>query len=85
MKTFNYTISDELGIHARPAGLLVKLVSGYQSEVSLSKDGKDANAKRIMALMGLGATKGTEVTIKVEGPDEEEAAKAVEEFMKGNL
>ncbi|MCI8979014.1 MAG: HPr family phosphocarrier protein, partial [Lachnospiraceae bacterium] len=49
------------------------------------KDGKEANAKRIMALMSLGATKGTEITVKVEGPDEGEAAKLVEEFLKANL
>ncbi len=85
MKTFNFTITDELGIHARPAGLLVKLAGGYQSDISIVKDGKSANAKRIMALMSLSATKGTEITIQVEGPDEDEAAKAVEEFLKANL
>lgn len=85
MKTFNYTINDELGIHARPAGLLVKLVSGFQSTVKVAKDGKEVDAKKIMGLMGLGATKGSAVTVKVEGPDEDQAAKAVEEFFKGNL
>ncbi len=85
MKSFNFTITDELGIHARPAGLLVKLAGGYQSDISIVKDGKSANAKRIMALMSLSATKGTEITIQVEGPDEDEAAKAVEEFLKANL
>ncbi|MCI9417790.1 MAG: HPr family phosphocarrier protein [Eubacterium sp.] len=85
MKSFNFTITDELGIHARPAGLLVKLAGGYQSDISIIKDGKSANAKRIMALMSLSATKGTEITIQVEGPDEDEAAKAVEEFLKANL
>lgn len=85
MKTFNHTITDELGIHARPAGLLVKLAGGFQSEVTISKEGKKANAKRIMALMGLGAVKGTEITVSVEGADEEEAAAAVETFLKENL
>ncbi len=85
MKSFQYTITDELGIHARPAGLLVKLAGGYQSDIVIVKDGKEANAKRIMALMGLSATKGTEITIKVDGPDEEDAAKAVEDFLKANL
>lgn len=85
MRTFNYTITDELGIHARPAGLLVKLAAGYKSDIIISKGGKEANAKRIMALMGLGAVKGTEITVKVEGPDEGEAAAAVEEFLKANL
>ena len=85
MKSFNYTINDALGIHARPAGLLVKLAAGFQSDITIVKDGKEANAKRIMALMGLSATKGTEITVKVEGPDEDDAAKAVEDFLKANL
>ena len=85
MKSINYTITDELGIHARPAGLFVKLAGGFQSDITVVKDGKEANAKRIMALMGLSATKGTEITVKVEGPDEGEAAKLVEEFLKANL
>ncbi|MCI8786127.1 MAG: HPr family phosphocarrier protein [Eubacterium sp.] len=85
MKSIHYTITDELGIHARPAGLLVKLAGGFQSDITVAKDGKEANAKRIMALMGLSATKGTEITVKVEGPDEDEAVKAVEDFLKANL
>ena len=85
MKSINYTITDELGIHARPAGLFVKLAGGLQSDITVVKDGKEANAKRIMALMGLSATKGTEITVKVEGPDEDEAVKAVEDFLKANL
>ncbi|GFI27043.1 phosphocarrier protein HPr [Lachnospiraceae bacterium] len=85
MKSINYTITDELGIHARPAGLFVKLAGGFQSDITVVKDGKEANAKRIMALMGLSATKGTEITVKVEGPDEDEAVKAVEDFLKANL
>lgn len=67
MKKFNYTITDELGIHARPAGLLVKLVGEYQSKVTIEKDGKSADAKRIMALMALGAAKGASVTVVVDG------------------
>lgn len=85
MKSITYTITDELGIHARPAGLLVKLAGGYQSKITIAKDGKEADAKRIMSLMGLSATKGTTVTVKIDGPDEDEAAKAVEEFLKANL
>ncbi len=85
MKSITYTITDELGIHARPAGLFVKLAGGFQSNITVAKDGKEANAKRIMALMGLSATKGAEITVTVEGPDEEEAAQAVEDFLKANL
>ena len=85
MKSINYMITDELGIHARPAGLLVKLAGGFQSDITIVKDGKEANAKRIMALMGLSATKGSEITVKIEGPDEDDAAAAVEDFLKANL
>ena len=63
----------------------MKLAGGFQSDITIVKDGKEANAKRIMALMGLSATKGTEITVKVEGPDEDDAVKAVEDFLKANL
>lgn len=85
MKSITYTITDELGIHARPAGLLVKLAGGFQSKIIIAKDGKEADAKRIMSLMSLGAAKGVEITVTVDGPDEDEAAKAVEDFLKANL
>ncbi|NBH26295.1 HPr family phosphocarrier protein [Lachnospiraceae bacterium] len=86
MKTFDYTINDALGIHARPAGQLAKLVAGFGSKITIAKEGgADVSAKSIMSLMGLGATKGTNVTVKVEGPDEDVAVKAVEDFLKANL
>ncbi|GFI16577.1 MAG: HPr family phosphocarrier protein [Lachnospiraceae bacterium] len=86
MKTFDYTINDALGIHARPAGQLAKLVASFGSKITIAKEGgADVSAKSIMSLMGLGATKGTNITVKVEGPDEDAAAKAVEDFLKANL
>lgn len=85
MKTFTYTITDELGIHARPAGLLVKTATPFQSEITLVTPAKKANAKRMMAVMGLGVKKGTELTVNVEGADEEAAAAAMETFFKENL
>ncbi len=86
MKTFDYTINDALGIHARPAGQLAKLVASFGSKITIAKEGgADVSAKSIMSLMGLGATKGTNVTVKVEGPDEDVAVKAVEDFLKANL
>lgn len=85
MKEFVYTIKDELGIHARPAGLIVKLAGRYESKIIITKDGKTADARRILALMGLGVTKGTCITVTVEGPDEAEGAKALEDFIKANL
>ena len=85
MKSFNYTITDPVGIHARPAGLLVKEVKNYASLVTVSKDGKSFDAKKLMMLMGLGVKCGDEVTVEVTGEDEESAVAALEEFFKANL
>lgn len=85
MKTMTYTIQDELGIHARPAGVLVKEVKKFQSKITLEGNGKKAEAGKLLAIMGMGIKHGTEVTITTEGPDENEAIAAMEEFFKNNL
>ena len=54
MKEFQYTVKDACGIHARPAGLLVKLVKGYASTATLEKGGKTCDLRKLMALMGMG-------------------------------
>ena len=85
MKSFNYVITDEVGIHARPAGLLVKKVKEFGSKVTISKDGKSAEAQKLMAIMALGVKKGDTVTVSIEGEDEDAAATAMETFFKENL
>ena len=85
MKEFTYTITDKEGIHARPAGELVKLAKEYTSSISVLKDSKKADAKKVFGLMGLGAKQGMEITVQVEGDDEDAAAAAVETFLKENL
>ena len=85
MKTFSYTIKDEVGIHARPAGLLAKLAKTFSSTITLEKDGKSVNVTKLMMLMGMGIKCGDTVNFSVEGEDEEKAAKAIEEFMAANL
>ena len=85
MRTFEYTITDEVGIHARPAGLLVKEAKNYDSVIKVTKDGKSAEAKKLMALMGLGVKKGDTVTVSVEGGDEATVAAKMEEFFRNNL
>jgi len=57
MKSFNYTITDAQGIHARPAGLFVKAATEFKSSVTIAKDGKEADAKRIFGIMGLGVNR----------------------------
>lgn len=85
MKEFTYTIQEKVGIHARPAGLLVKEVKKYQSTVTIIKDDKSVNAVKLMALMGMGIKCGDTVTVRVEGPDEDNAAAALEAFFKEHL
>ena len=85
MRSFEYTITDEVGIHARPVGILVKEAKSYDSVIKVTKDGKSAEAKKLMALMGLGVKKGDTVTVSVEGGDEDAVAAKMEEFFKNNL
>ena len=85
MKSFSYEIQDELGIHARPAGSLVKEAAKYQSDIKIKKGNKSADAKRLFAVMSLAAKKGEKIEVTAEGPDEEAAITAIELFLKGNL
>ena len=86
MKEFQYVITDAEGIHARPAGLLVKAAAAFKdTTIEISSNGKKADVKRIMAIMGLAAKKGETVTVCVEGADEDTAAPALEAFFKENL
>ena len=85
MKEFTYVITDKEGIHALPAGELVKLAKEYTSTVSVIKEGKKADAKKVFGLMGLGVKNGMEITVQIEGEDEDAAAAAVEAFLKENL
>lgn len=85
MKTFEYVVTDVQGIHARPAGVLVKEVKKYQSKVMIQKGNKEVDASKLMALMGLGVKCGNTIVVKVEGADEETAAEQFEAFLKENL
>lgn len=85
MTSFNYVIKDEQGIHARPAGLLVKEAAKFSSAVTIECNGKTGDAKRIFAVMGLGVKSGMEITVKCDGADEADAAAALEAFFKNNL
>ncbi|MDO4961176.1 MAG: HPr family phosphocarrier protein [Eubacteriales bacterium] len=86
MKEFNFTISDPLGIHARPAGLLAKLIKGYDgTTVTFEKDGKEAKATQLMKLMSLAIKQGDTIKVKVDGGAEGDVASAIEAFLKENL
>lgn len=87
MKAFEYTIKDNEGIHARPAGLLVKEIVNYESAVSITSNatGKKVKASSVMMLMTLGVKKGMTITVTVEGADEDTAAAGIQAFLEANL
>ena len=86
MEKFEYTITDPVGIHARPAGLLVKAAKELDSEVIIEKiGGKSAAATKLMAIMGLGIKQGDTVVVNVEGGNESANASFLEKFFKDNL
>lgn len=86
MKEFNYVVNDPLGLHARPAGLLAKLAKPYADTViTLTKGAKTVKATQLMMIMSLAVKNGDEVTVKAEGPAEDEAIAAVKKFFEENL
>ena len=85
MKSFSYVIKDELGLHARPAGLLVKEVKKFTSTIMLECGDKKAAAKGLMGVMGMALKQGNEVIVTAEGDDEDTAIAALEAFFQANL
>ena len=85
MKEFTYVITDKEGIHARPAGELVKEAAAFPCSVTIAKGDKEVDAKRIFGVMGLGAKCGEEITVRTDGEKEDEAIAALEAFLKSNL
>ena len=85
MKSFEHVVKDELGIHARPAGVLAKEAKAFFSTIKITKGEKTAEATRLMAVMSLGVKKDDLVTVTVEGEDEEAAFEAVKKFFEENL
>lgn len=85
MKSFSYVVKDEMGIHARPAGLLVKEAKQFASTITLECGGKKAAAKGLMGVMGMAVKQGNEVTVTAEGADEDAAIAALKAFFEANL
>ena len=86
MKSFSFIFQDPLGIHARPAGLLAKAAKEFAgTEITIAKNGKAVKATQLMKLMGLGVKSGDTVTVTAEGPSEDTAIAAMEQFFQANL
>lgn len=85
MIQFQYTITDPNGLHARPAGLLVKEAQKFSSTVKLTRGEKSADLKRLFAIMGMGVKCGETVEVAVDGADEVQAAQTLEKFFQENF
>lgn len=85
MKEFEFVVTDPQGIHARPAGLLVKEAKKFESNISVFKGVRKGDLKKIFTIMALGVKQGETIKVQVEGADEEQAASAVEAFLKENF
>lgn len=85
MKEIAYIITDDHGVHARPAGELIKVLRRFKSAVTIKSNEKSADAKKILAVMGMGIKQGDEITLMFDGEDEKEASEAALKFLKENL
>ena len=86
MQEFRYVIRDPVGIHARPAGLLVKALKPFaDTEITLSKGEQTVRATQLMRLMALGARQGDELVVRAEGPRETEAVAAARQVLEQHL
>ena len=85
MKSFECTITDPMGLHARPAGLLAKIVGNLKSKITLSYNGKSVACNRMIAIMQLQTKQGDVVTLSAEGADEDADLLALKELCKKNM
>ncbi|SEO72081.1 phosphocarrier protein [Amphibacillus marinus] len=85
MKEQTFTITEDTGIHARPATLLVNKAGQYEAHVEMHYNGKSVNLKSIMGVMSLGVPKGAEIKITVEGNDQDQAIAGIAETIREQL
>lgn len=85
MKTFTYCIKDEVGIHARPAGVLVKAATKYKSDIIYKLGEKTGNGKKLFELMKMTIKQNDEITVEISGEDEEQAAIEIKNLLEENL
>lgn len=84
MASFKATITDPVGLHARPASVTVAAASKFESDITITSGGKSGNLKSIMNIMALGVKQGQEIEIKAEGADADAAIAAIKETMEKN-
>jgi phosphocarrier protein len=85
MEMQTFTIKNRLGLHARAAALLVKTANRFVSEVTIEKDGLEVNGKSIMGILMLAASKGTKITLKVDGKDSVQAIQTLGKLIESRF
>ncbi len=85
MRTFRYTIREELGMHARPAGLILQLAKEFKSDIIVTNRGREGDLKHLLSLINLDIRYQDTVTVTVDGPDEDAAAEEIQAFFEENL
>lgn len=85
MQEFTYTIKDKIGIHARPAGMLVQMAKEAKSKITMECKDKSADLKKIFALMALSVKCGDTVKVMVSGEDEEQVCEKIKKYLTENL
>ena len=85
MKEFNYIVGSENGIHARPAGMLVKKALTYVSKITVYKGKESVSLKSLFDLLSLGIKKNDEIRVVMEGEDESEAETGIKHFLDENF
>ena len=75
------TVKNQVGLHARPATFFIQKANEFKSSIWIEVEDRKINAKSLLGVLSMGITKGTRVSILAEGPDEEEAVKALTEML----
>ena len=78
----NVTVTNPVGLHARPATFFIKKANEYRSSVWIENDSRRINAKSLLGILSLGIVSGTEITIVADGPDEDDAVAGLEALLK---
>lgn len=79
------TLSNEIGLHARPASIFIRQAVQFPCDISVEKAGRSYNAKSIMSVLSMSASKGDEITIRAEGDQAEEAVKSLIDLVDNKL
>lgn len=85
MRSYEFTLENEHGLHARPAGMFIQICNRYQGDVVLHKDGQEYNGKSMLGILKMAASKGDQIKVVATGVDEDAIINAIEELIENNF